>query len=142
MEQSHHKRLQDHTHIQGAGHTSVARLHDRIPVCSAERIPTVGACKHKKKSSGGGRVHLPGRLATRLTTYHISWHVASTFKRLTATTTHCDLNQIHQHRQGILLFHDTAHNPIRHPYNDCRIVNNQFLYRASDRKSLDFYRSY
>jgi hypothetical protein len=37
-------------HIQCAGHTFVARLHDRIPVCSAEHTPTVGACKHKNKS--------------------------------------------------------------------------------------------
>jgi hypothetical protein len=50
VEQSHHKRLLDHTHIQCAGHTSVARLHDRIPVCFAECTPTVGACKHKNKS--------------------------------------------------------------------------------------------
>jgi hypothetical protein len=34
---------------------------------------------------------LPGRLVTRLTAYHISWHVASTFKSLATTTTHFDL---------------------------------------------------
>ena len=28
----------------------------------------------------------------KLTDYHISWHVVSTFKRLTTTTTHCGLN--------------------------------------------------
>jgi hypothetical protein len=72
----------------------------------------------------------------------LPWHVASTFKRLTATTTHCDLNQIHQHRRGIISFQDTTHNPVRRPYSDCSIVSNKFLYRASDRKSLDFYQSY
>jgi hypothetical protein len=82
------------------------------------------------------------QLVTRLTAYHISRHVASTFKRLTATTTHYDLNQIHQHRRGILSVQDATYNPVRHPYSDCRIVIHQFLYRASDRKSLDFYRSY
>jgi hypothetical protein len=40
VEQCHHKRLQDHTHIQCAGHTSTARLYDRIPVCSVERTLT------------------------------------------------------------------------------------------------------
>jgi hypothetical protein len=40
MDQGHHKRLQDHTHIQCAGRTSTARLYDRTPVCYAERTPT------------------------------------------------------------------------------------------------------
>jgi hypothetical protein len=40
MDQGHHKRLQDHTHTNCVGHASVARLHDRIPVCHAERTPT------------------------------------------------------------------------------------------------------
>jgi hypothetical protein len=61
---------------------------------------------------------------------------------LTATTTHCNLNQIHQHRRGIISFHNVAHNPVRYPYSDCRMVTIHFLYRASDRNSLDFYRSY
>jgi hypothetical protein len=74
--------------------------------------------------------------------YHISRHVASTFKRLATTTTHFDLNHFYQNRQGNSSGHDTVHVPIHHPYNDCRIVNKQLLYRASDRKSPDFYRSY
>jgi hypothetical protein len=69
---------------------------------------------------------LPGQLVTRLTAYHISRHVASTFKRLTATTTHCDINQIHQHRRGIIPFHNAAHNPVRYPYSDCRSGNQPF----------------
>jgi hypothetical protein len=40
VDQIHHKRLQDHTHIQYAGHTSIVRLHDRTPGCPATRIPT------------------------------------------------------------------------------------------------------
>jgi hypothetical protein len=40
MNQGHHKQLQDRTHTNCAGRTSVARLHDRTPVCLAERIPT------------------------------------------------------------------------------------------------------
>jgi hypothetical protein len=71
--------------------------------------------------------------------YHISRHVASTFKRLATTTTHCDLNNFYQNRQGKPLGHDTAHDLVHYPYSDYRIVNMQLLDRASDRKSLDFY---
>jgi hypothetical protein len=74
--------------------------------------------------------------------YHISWHVASTFKCLATTTTHCDLINFYQHRRDNLASHDIAHDPVHDPYSDCRIVNIQLLYRASDRKSPDFYRSY
>jgi hypothetical protein len=73
--------------------------------------------------------------------YHISCHVASTFKCLATTTTHYDLINFYQHRQGKLPRHVTAHDPAHHPYSGCRIVDKQLLYRASDRKSLDFYRS-
>jgi hypothetical protein len=93
-------------------------------------------------TSGGRYVHYSGRLVARLTAYHISRHVASTFKRLTTATAHCDLNNFYQHRRGNLPSHDTAHDPVHHPYSDCRIVNIQLLSRASDRKSLDFCRSY
>jgi hypothetical protein len=74
--------------------------------------------------------------------YHISRHVASTFKRLATTTTHCDLTNFYQHRRDNLLSHDIAHDPVHDPYSDCRIISIQLLYRASDRKSLDFYQSY
>jgi hypothetical protein len=74
--------------------------------------------------------------------YHISRHVAITFKCLATTTTYCDLNNFYQNRQGKLPGYGTAHDPVHYPYSDCRIVNMQLLYRESDRKSLDFYRSY
>jgi hypothetical protein len=74
--------------------------------------------------------------------YHISQHVASTFKRLATTTTHGELNNFHQNRQGKTPGHEIVHDPIHHPYSDCKIVNMQLLCRASDRKSLDFYRPY
>jgi hypothetical protein len=54
-------------------------------------LPHVGAWEEPNYSSGGSYVHLPGRLVTRLTAYHISWYVASTFKRLATTTTRYDL---------------------------------------------------
>jgi hypothetical protein len=74
--------------------------------------------------------------------YHISRHVASTFKRLATTTTHFDLIHIYQYRRGKLPGHVTAHHLVHEPYSDCRMVNIQLLYRTSDRKSLNFYRSY
>jgi hypothetical protein len=74
--------------------------------------------------------------------YHISRHVAGTFKRLATTTTYCDLINFYQHRWGNLPSYGIAHDPVRHPYSGCRIINIQLLYRASDRKSPDFYRSY
>jgi hypothetical protein len=56
--------------------------------------------------------------------YHISRHVASTFKCLATTTTHFDLINFY-HIDGVTFpSHATAHDPIHHPYSDCRIVNN------------------
>jgi hypothetical protein len=69
--------------------------------------------------------HISRHVASTLPLYHISWHVASTFKRLATTTTHCDLINFYQHRWGNLRSHDTAHDPVHHPYSDCRIVNIQ-----------------
>jgi hypothetical protein len=135
MDQGHHKRLQDRMHTNCAGHTSIARLHDPVFLSALQNvIPHVGACKHKVKVEWWRRVHLPGHSGTRLTAYHISWHVASTFKRLATTTTCCDLINFIQNRQGKTLGHGIAHGPIHYPYSDCRIVNIQLLYRASDRK--------
>jgi hypothetical protein len=64
-----------------------------------------------KITSGGRYAHSSGLLVTRLTAYHISWHVASTFKHLTTATTHCDLNNFYQHRWGNLSSHDTDMTP-------------------------------
>jgi hypothetical protein len=61
--------------------------------------------------------------------YHISRHVASTFKRLATTTTHCNLINFYQHGWGNLPSHDIAHDPVHDLYSDCRIVNIQLLYR-------------
>jgi hypothetical protein len=85
--------------------------------------------------------HLPGHSGTRFTAYHISRHVASTLKRLATTTTHFDL-KIFIKTDRVIFGHDTAHDPVHHPYNGCGILNKQLLYRVSDRKSPDFYRSY
>jgi hypothetical protein len=88
-------------HIQCTGRTSVARLHDRTPVRCAERIPAHRCVCENKNTSGGGYVHSSGRLVTRLTAYHISRHVASTFNRLTTATTHCDLIKICNNTDGV-----------------------------------------
>jgi hypothetical protein len=95
-------------------------------------------------TSGGGYVHSSGRSVTRLTAYHISRHVASTFKRLTIATTHCDLIKFSSTQTGFLTkVMNHNHNPVRHPYSGCRNVNIATPIKlASDRQSLDFYRSY
>jgi hypothetical protein len=124
----------------------------RTYVCSATTWPysyplrgtySCTSVREKNQITSGGRyVHSSGRLVTRLTAYHISWHVASTFKCLATTTTHCDLINFYQHRRGNLPSHDTTHDPVHHRYSDYRIVNIQLLYRASDRKSPNFCRFY
>jgi hypothetical protein len=144
MDQGHHKQLQNRTHNNCAGHTSVARLHDRTPVCYAERTPT-RRCVYTteiKIIEWWRHVHLRANQVLGLPLYHISRHVASTFKCLATTTTHFDLINIYQQRWGNLSSHDNAHDPVHHPYSDCRIINIQLLYRMSDRKSTDFCRSY
>jgi hypothetical protein len=69
MDQGHHKRLQDRTHTNSAGHTSVARLNDRTPICYAERTPT-RRCVYSTEINiieWWRHVHLPGHSGTRLT---------------------------------------------------------------------------
>jgi hypothetical protein len=121
---------------------SVARLHDRTPVRCAERTPAHRCVRKTKLRVVGGMSTPRADWLLGLPLYHISQHVASTFKRLATTATHCNLINFYQHRQGNLSCHDIAYDPVHHPYTDCRIVNIQFLYRASDRKSPDFCRSY
>jgi hypothetical protein len=124
VDQGHHKRLQDRTHTNYAGHTSVARLYDPVFLSALQNVlPHVGACEHKIKIEWWRHVHLPGHSGTRLTAYHISRHVASTFKRLATTTTHCDLINFYQHRRGKLPDHVTAHDPVHDPYSNCRMIN-------------------
>jgi hypothetical protein len=133
MDQDHHKRLQDRMR------------HYMIVLLSATQniLPHIGACVQQTNiSSGGNKSICRANQVLGLPVYHISRHVASTFKRLTTTTTHCDLINFYRHRRGNLPSHDTAHDPVHHPYSDCRIVSILLLYRASDRKSPDFYRSY
>jgi hypothetical protein len=126
----------------------------RTYVCSATTWPyscplcgTYSRTSMREKNqitSGGGYVHCSGRLVTRLTAYHILWHVASTFKRLTTATTHCDLIKFSSTQTGFLIkVINHNHNPVRHSYSGCRNVNIATPIKlASDRQSLDFYWSY
>ena len=52
-----------------------------------------------------------------LTIFHDMWLVRS--KRLTTTTTHCDLSQFIN--TDVVHFQAMIHNPVRDPYGDCRI---------------------
>jgi hypothetical protein len=129
-------------HTNCVGHISVARLHDRTPIRCVEHTPARRCVRKTKLRVVGGMSTPWADWLLGLLLYHISWHVASTFKRLATTTTHYDLNNFYQRRRGNLPSYDTAHGPVHHSYSDCRIVNIQLLYHASDRKPPDFCQSY
>jgi hypothetical protein len=71
---------------------SVARLHDRTPVRCAERTPARRCVRKTKLRVVGGMFTCRADRLLGLPLNHISWHVASIFKRLATTTTHCNLN--------------------------------------------------
>ena len=48
----------------------------------------------------------------KLTDYHISRHVVSTFKRLTTTTTHCDLIDFSLNRRGLIQKYSALTSPV------------------------------
>jgi hypothetical protein len=77
---------------------SVARLHDRTPVLCAERTPTRQCVRKTKLRVVGGMSTCRADWLLGLPLYHISRHVASIFKHLATTTTHCDLNNFYQNR--------------------------------------------
>jgi hypothetical protein len=84
--------LQDRTHTNCAGHTSVARLQNPyswLP-CRTYSHRLVRE-KNQINRVVGGMPTCARRLVTRLTAYHISRYVVSTFKRLATTNTHFDL---------------------------------------------------
>jgi hypothetical protein len=94
--QVHHKRLQDYTHFQSAGHTSVARLQNPY-----SWFPLQHVFPHIESSNQKNQIHVVGGMSTPradwllgLPLTHNSRHVVSTFKRLTPITTHCDLIKI------------------------------------------------
>ena len=72
----------------------------------------------------------------KLTDYHISQHVVSTFKSLTTTTTHCGL--IHFTKQT---GYHKYNNPTCKPYIAVCSKHPAPIILASDMKSLDFYRT-
>jgi hypothetical protein len=71
------------------------------PLCGTYSRTSVRVRKTKLRVVGG-YVHSSGRLVTRRTSYHISRHVASTFKRLTTATTHYDLIKFSSTQMGFL----------------------------------------
>jgi hypothetical protein len=70
---------------------SVARLHDRTLVRCAERTPARRCVRKIKLQMVGGMSTPRADWLLGLPLYNILRHVASTFKRLATTTTHCDL---------------------------------------------------
>ena len=76
----------------------------------------------------------------KLTDYHISRHIVSTFKRLTTTTTHCDLINFSLNRRGLIQKYSALTPPIGLIVAACSKHSTPIIL-ASDRKSLDFYRT-
>jgi hypothetical protein len=72
------------------------------PLCETYSRTSVRVRKTKLRVVGGMSTPRADWF-TRLTAYHISRHVASTFKRLTTATTHCDLIKFLSTQTGFLL---------------------------------------
>ena len=82
-----------------------------------------------------------GDQVLKLTDYHIFRHVVSMFKRLTTTTTLCGLSIFPLNRRGFYHEHHTLTLPVSLIAAVCS-KNVRTYDLASDRKSLDFYKSY
>src|SRR6185312_1720709 len=74
--------------------TSTTRIHTTVRRVVSLLAPACGRMRTTFKE-GEGEVHSPADQVLKLTDYHISRHVVSTFKSLTTTTTHC----------GLIIFH-------------------------------------
>ena len=126
VDQGHPLRVQGSTPRYGAG--SWAFLH-----------PHVAAWEQRSKRVREKSTRRADQVL-KLTDYHISRHVVSTFKRLTTTTTHCDLINFSLNKQGLIQKYSALTPPVglivaagsKHPTP---------IILASDRKSLDFYRT-
>jgi hypothetical protein len=88
----HHKRLAgSYAHQLCRTYVCSATTLTRIPVCLAERTPTHRCVRKNKLRVVGGMPTCRADWLLGLPLYHISRHVASTFKRLATITTHFDL---------------------------------------------------
>jgi hypothetical protein len=81
VDQIHHKRLQDHTHFQSAGRTSVARLQNPY-----SWLPLQHVFLHVESSNQKNQIHVVGGMSTPradwllglpLTIFHGMWLVLS-----------------------------------------------------------------
>ena len=88
------------------------------PTTESDHSAPVRPDKNKPTATKGVRFRSTcwSNQVLKLTDYHISWYVASTFKRLTKWATHCDLNQF-DYTSGV----SQLHNPARCPYISARI---------------------
>jgi hypothetical protein len=90
--QVHHKRLQEHTHITRAGHTSVARLQNPYSWLPLQHVfPQSNQVTKRSNRVVGGMSTPRADWLLGLPLTHNSRHVVSTFKRLTPIGTHRDL---------------------------------------------------
>jgi hypothetical protein len=89
----HHKQLAGpYAHQLCRTYVCSATTWTRIPVCLAERTPTRRCVRKTRLRVVEGMSTCRADWLLGLPLYHISRHVASTFKRLATITTHFDLN--------------------------------------------------
>ena len=109
------------------------------PTTESDHSAPVRPNKIKPTSSKmvNGRSTRRSNQVLKLTDYHISRHVASTFKRLTKWATHRDLSHFLLHQRGITT---TQPRPLSLYFSrNLKSVNSYNL--AKGRKPLDFYRT-
>ena len=101
--------------------------------------PHVAACEPSSKRVKVKSTHRADQVL-KLNDYHISRHVVSTFKRLTTTATHCDLINFSLNRRGLIQKYSALTPPIGLIVAACSKHSTPIIL-ATDRKSLDFYRT-
>ena len=112
-----------------------------LPSTTEYAYSAPACCAHENKVQCSKRVQgRSTRLSNqvlKLTDYHISRHVASTFKHLTKRATHRDLSKFWLHQWGITT---TQLHPLSLDFSrNLKSVNSYMLTRGG--KPLDFYRS-
>ena len=116
----------------------VTHLDYRVRLLCTRMLAAWERCAMFKE--GKSKVHSQVQSGTLLTDYHISWHVASTLKRLTTCTTHCGLRIFSLNWWGL----NHKYHPMTPPINLMIAICDKPVRTynlASSRKLLVFYRS-
>src|SRR6185503_8349365 len=94
-------------------------------------------CGRMRTTFKDGGEYVPASVQSLI---NFSRHVVSTFKRLTTTTTHCDLINFSLNRRGLIQKYSALTPPVGLIVAACSKHSTPIIL-TSDRKSLDFYRT-